>query len=101
VSSRLASRSLTEASIRVSMPFSAAPSRPTSVPGSCGLTLSVRSPAVILSAWPAIRSIGRSPRRSTRPMPPATSRPTATEAMARISSRWSTVLFKSLRLVVA
>ena len=52
------------------MPFSAAPSRPTSVRGSGGPTRSVRSPAVIRSAWPAIVSIGRRPRRITpKPRP--------------------------------
>ena len=50
VASWLASRSATKSSMRASIPFSAAPSRPISVPGSCGLTRSVRSPALILSA---------------------------------------------------
>ena len=50
VASWLASRSLMKSSMRVSIPFSATPRRPTSVRGSCEPTRLVRSPAVIASA---------------------------------------------------
>ena len=91
VASWLASRSATKSSMRASIPFSAAPSRPISVRGSCGLTRSVRSPALILSAWPAITSTGRKPRRITQATPPAAIAPAAADPMIRISSSWPTV----------
>ena len=48
------------------MPLRAIPSRPTSVLGVAGLTRRERSPAAIAPAVRAIRSSGRSPRRTTR-----------------------------------
>lgn len=97
----LAARSATDVSILASMPFRAVPSRPTSVRGSCGATRSVRSPAVIRSAWPAIASIGRNPRRSTMITPAQTTSAAAADPMMRMSLSRPTVLFTSLMLVLA
>jgi hypothetical protein len=97
----LASRSAIEVSIRASIPFSAAPRRPTSVLVSGWPTRSVRSPAVIRSASSAMVSMGRRPRRISQATPrPATSA-AATEPMVRIIPSRSTVLFTAARLVLA
>ncbi len=85
----------------VSIPLRAVPRRPTSVARSCGLTRSVRSPAVIRSAWAAIVSMGRRPRRMTQATPRKTSRPAAREPMVRMSSSRPTVLLTWPRLVLA
>jgi hypothetical protein len=87
--------------MRASMPLMALLSLPISVLGSCGLTLLVRSPALMASAWPAIASMGRSPRRVTQVTPPPASSPAATEPRMRISSSWPTVLSTWSRVVVA
>ena len=69
--------------------------------GSCGVTRSVRSPAVIRSAWPAIASIGRSPRRSTTNTPRPMSSTTAIEPVVTMTSTLSMVLATWSRLVPA
>ncbi len=101
VASWLAARSATEVSILVSMPFRAVPSLPTSVRGSRAVTRSVRSPALIRSAWAAIASIGRSPRRRITTTPAQTRSAAAAEPMTRMSLSWPTVLFTSPMLVLA
>ena len=107
ISSWLASRSATEAPIRASIPFSAAPSLPTSLPASAAPTAPAgpakpaMSPAVIASAWLAIVSIGRSPCRMTRPTPRKISSAAAVEPAVTISSSRRTVASTSLRLVPA
>ena len=101
ICSWLASRSCRPVSIRASMPFSAAPSLPTSLRGLCGVTRSVRSPAVIRSAWPAIASIGRRPRRSTTKTPRPMSSTTAIEPVVTMASTLSMVLATWSRLVPA
>ena len=53
------------------------------------------------SAWAAIVSMGRSPRRMTQETPTATSRPATAEPMMRMSSSRPTVLLTAARLVVA
>ena len=100
-SCRPVSRSCRPVSIRASMPFSAAPSLPTSLRGLCGVTRSVRSPAVIRSAWPAIASIGRRPRRSTTKTPRPISSTTAMEPVVTMTSTLSMVVATWSRLVPA
>ena len=56
---------------------------------------------MIRSAWLAITSIGRSPRRMTSPTPRKMSTATATEPVATMSLTRSTVASTSLRLVPA
>ena len=101
ICSWLASRSCTSASIRASMPFSAVPSRPTSLRGWRGATRSVRSPALIRSASEAIVSIGRRPRRSTTKTPKPMSSTTASEPVVTMASTLSMVLATWSRLVPA
>jgi hypothetical protein len=103
MSSWLASRSATEASMRVSIPFSAVPRRPTSLraPALVSPTRWVRSPAVIRSASAAIVSIGRRPRRMTSTTPAEMSRPTAAEPMITTRRNRPTVALTSRRLVLA
>ncbi len=56
---------------------------------------------MIRSAWAAIASIGRSPRRSTTVTPAQTSRAAAADPMMRMSLTRPTVLFTSPMLVLA
>ena len=96
-----ASRSVTDAAMRPSIPFSAAPSRPTSLPVSAGPTRSARSPAVMRSARAAIISMGRSPRRMTRLTPTKMSAAAAPDPMMTMSRSWWMVASTSPRLMPA
>lgn len=85
--------------MRASIPFSALPNRPTSLRGSWSVTRSVSLPAVIRSAWAAMVSMGRKPRRSSQNTPSPISSTAAAEPMITISRIRFTVLFTSLRLM--
>lgn len=84
-------RSANAVSIWVSMPFSARPSRPTSLAPSAGCNRRVRSPAAIASASIVMSSRGRSPRRMSRLITIASAMRTATDAASSMF-RWDVMV---------